>query len=891
MKNIGFLATFLLALLLVSCKTQSQLPEIYEGPPPPPTNDLTEVEQRNLDTLFVSAPRTVEKTATEAETAPESYDLPIYRASHTRINDLQHTKLDLRFDWANEKVIGEAWLTLKPFFYPTDSLTLDAKDFDIKSITLGKDKKKLDFEYDAQKIRIQLDKTYNRDESYMIHIVYEAVPSASGGSEAITSNQGLFFINADGEIPNKPQQIWTQGETNWNSRWFPTIDHPNERTSQEIILTVEDRFQTLSNGLRISSRKNSDGTRTDHWKMEKEHAPYLFMLAVGEFAVVEDQWRDMPLYYYVEPDYEASAKGIFSNTPEMLEFFSNKLDYPFPWDKYAQIVVRDYVSGAMENTSAVVFGDFVQKTKEELIDNHNEDIVAHEMFHHWFGDLVTCESWANLTMNEGFATYSEYLWFEHQYGADEADYHLLNDWNNYFGEASMNVHPLIHFQYNKNEDMFDRHSYQKGGSILHMLRNYIGDEAFWAGLNHYLKTHEYSAVESHDLRLSFEEVTGQDLNWFFNQWYFEKGHPNLDVQYGYDEEAKEVTVTVKQIQDPKEMLPVFQLPVAIDIYDEKGIPTRHEAWIDAREQEFRFPSAAKPALVNFDGDRVLLAEREENKTEEEFLFQFQYAKKFMDRYEALLSIAQSESPLVEQVLSIALDDPHWVIRAIAVDYQNMETADATLNDRLKAIAVDDPHSQVRALALEKLFEAAPPEMAQTAEAILKRDSATYVLGMALQILAEADPQKALPFAEKMQENAGNNLKPVVGSVYAANADQKYLPFFKDNIAQLDGPNAIAFATSYQQLAVELDLEAVKDAAAWFEKTGMNLDDSLWRRAASAKALADMRNGLLEKATSIKELMMQEAYQTQAEAIEKQVRRVIDNETDPQLKELYKQLEF
>ena len=189
-----------------------------------------------------------------------------------------------------------------------------------------------------------------------------------------------FLSTPRGEDPNKPQQIWTQGETEWNSKWFPTIDKPNERCTQEMYITVEDKFKTLSNGVLVNSIKNEDGTRTDFWKMAQPHAPYLFMIAVGEFAVVQDKWEGIPLDYYVEPEYERSARAIFGNTVEMLDFFSSKLGIKYPWAKYAQIVVRDYVSGAMENTTSVIFGDFVQKHEEDLIDNNNDRIVAHELF-------------------------------------------------------------------------------------------------------------------------------------------------------------------------------------------------------------------------------------------------------------------------------------------------------------------------------------------------------------------------------------------------------------------------------------------------------------------------------------------------------------------------------
>jgi len=382
--------------------------------------DIDEI--RNLDTLVVSASKDFDYEQLEN-------DLPSYNSSYKRLNDLLHTKLDLQFDWAKEQVNGIATITATPLARAQKVLELDAKNFNLHSVQTidGKD---MNYEYVDNVIYINLGRAYQPEEEYQVQINYTANPTigSDGGSAAITSDQGLFFINPTGEDPFKPQQIWTQGETEWNSRWFPTIDKPNERCTQEVILTVEDRFETLSNGLKISSKKNGDGTRTDHWKMDMPHAPYLFAIVIGEYAVVQERWKDISVDYYVEPPHEKDAKAIFPHTTEMLAFFSNKLGLDYPWPKYSQAVVRDYVSGAMENTTAVIFGEFMQDDARALVGNsYSEQIVAHEMFHHWFGDYVTCESWSNLTMNEGFANYSEYLWIEHKHGRLDADYHRYTE--------------------------------------------------------------------------------------------------------------------------------------------------------------------------------------------------------------------------------------------------------------------------------------------------------------------------------------------------------------------------------------------------------------------------------------------------------------------------------
>ena len=365
-----------------------------------------------------------------------------YQPATTQLHDLMHTRLRVRFDWQKQYLIGEATLTLKPYFYPQKTLILDAKGMDIKQVQLVADagEKDLKYTYDQHKLTITLDKTYTRTDQYQVFIAYTAKPNEleAKGSAAITSDKGLYFINPLGQDPNKPRQIWTQGETEANSAWFPTIDKPNQKMTQEIYITVEAKYTTLSNGSLQYSRKNADGTRTDYWKMEKPHSPYLAMLAVGEFAVIKDKWRNIDVDYYVEPQYKNTAKAVFGNTPTMMEFFSTKLGFDYPWNKYAQVVVRDFVSGAMENTTASTFMESVQVDRRGLLDANWDYIIAHELFHQWFGDLVTLESWANLPLNESFANYSEYLWEEHKNGKMSADVAGLKEMQTYLGEAETN---------------------------------------------------------------------------------------------------------------------------------------------------------------------------------------------------------------------------------------------------------------------------------------------------------------------------------------------------------------------------------------------------------------------------------------------------------------------
>ena len=802
---------------------------------------LPETEYRQLDTLTVSAPRPGGTEAPETEPGPESYSLKEYNPSAKRENDLLHTKLDLRFNWEKEQVTGKATLTLKPYFYPTGKVTLDAKGFEFQKVTFEGSNEPLKYEYDGDQVAIELGKKFNRNEEYKLYIEYTATPAQSGGSAAITSDKGLFFINPRGEDTGKPQQIWTQGETENNSRWFPTIDKPNERATDEIYVTVEDRFKTLSNGVLVSSKKNNDGTRTDYWKMDMPHAPYLVMLAIGEYAVVKDNWNGKPVEYYVEPKFEKYARNIFPHTPEMLQFFSDKLGVAYPWQKFSQVVVRDYVSGAMENTTAVVFGEFMNGTDRDLVDNlQNEKIVAHEMFHHWFGDYVTCESWANLTLNEGFANYSEYLWLEHEYGKDEADFHRLQEQSGYLQSAAQGIHPLINFGYEDKEEMFDAHSYNKGGLVLHMLRNYVGDDAFFAALGKYLKDNAFTAVEAHELRLAFEDVTGEDLNWFFNQWFFNEGQPDLKVDYDYDEETKQVTVTVEQTQDPKNMPPVFELPVAIDIYA-GGKTTRQNVRIDQRLQTFTFDSPTDPDLIVFDGDGVLLAEVEDEKSMDEYVYQFEHAPNFIHRIKALGKIADSEAPEAQVVLKEAMDDKFWLFRLFAIDHAGME--DAGMSAKIEQMAEKDPHSDVRLTALEKIGQTADKKYVPIVTRVAESDPAIKVVSAGLNALLEMDEAAALGIAGKLEKENSEGIVLALSGVYAKVGDPKRLAYFEEKFNEVGGYAQYTFLQNYAKLAAEGNAASMVSTAGKMKEIAMDGSKFFWMRYLATKSINDLHVAL------------------------------------------------
>lgn len=862
MKKLFF---FILTIsLLWSCKTKQTFTAVPD------------FEIRELDTLTVTAPKPDEFKS------PEEYSLPNYNPSHTRINDLIHTKLEVGFNWEKEQVLGKATLTLKPYFYPTQYAVLDAKNFDFKKIQLAGGKE-LKYEYDGKQVIIDLGREYKKEEEYQLFIDYVASPAAEGGSAAISSDKGLFFINPRGEEGEKPQQIWTQGETENNSRWFPTVDKPNERCTQEIYLTVQDKFETLSNGILISSNKNDDGTRTDYWKMDLPHAPYLFMVAIGEFAVIREEWKGKPVEYFVEKKYEKYAKDIYPYTTEMLSFFSEKLGVEYPWQKYSQITVRDYVSGAMENTTGVIFGEFMLGTDRELIDNlTNEKIVAHEMFHHWFGDLVTCESWANLTMNEGFANYSEYLWLEHKYGKDEADYHLMSELRGYLASANNEIHPLIHFGHADKEDMFDAHSYNKGGLVLHMLRNYVGDEAFFASLNKYLTDNKYSDVEADELRLAFEDVVGEDLNWFFDQWYFEAGHPMVEVTYSYDEATKKIKVLVEQIQNPQRQPAIFQMPVAIDIYKKNGEVERQNVWLDQRVQAFEFDISEKPNLVNFDAEKILLTEKIENKTEQEYLFQYQNAPTFLDRFEALDNLKESENITVRQIFKEALNDEFYVLRALSLSV--VDLTDEVIA-KIAELAANDPHSQVRYTAFEKLGDTGSTKYAPIAKKAIENDPAYQVVGGALQALVTLDKAAAAEMAQKLENEDNSSILEAIGEIYVATGDSKHLPFFERSWSKMQGFGAIGFIENYAVLSASTASETILGSAQKLETIATNMGKSPWVRFAAMNGVNTLHAEMVQRIESAGNTDTSELQDIDSQIIQV-IQKIKDTEENDRLKMMY-----
>jgi len=693
----------------------------------------------------------------------------IYRATATKINDLVHTKLDVRFDYQKAWMYGKAWITLHPHFYPTDSLTLDAKGMDIREVALVRGGKNipLHYSYDSAQLQIVLDKTYHADENYTVFINYVSRPNEvkEHGSDAITDAKGLYFINPTGADKDKPIQIWTQGETESNSVWFPTIDKPNQKTTEEIYMTVPAKYVTLSNGLLVSQKKNADGTRTDYWKMDLPHAPYLFFMGVGDYVIVKDHYKKLPVDYYVEKEYAPYARGIFGETPAMIGFYEKILGVPFAWPKYDQIVGRDYVSGAMENTTATLHQESAYQNARQLVDgNRWEEVIAHELFHQWFGDLVTTESWSNITLNESFADYSETLWDAFRHGKDAGDEKIESDREAYLSDPADEKLDLVRFYYADKEDVFDQVSYPKGGAILHMLHTWLGDSAFFKSLNLYLNTYRFKSTEAQQLRLAFESVTGEDLNWFWNEWYYGNGQPDLTINYDYSNGTERVIIDQTQTDAG-----IFKFPLAIDVYNGGASKTRYRVWVQDKSDTFYFPSATKPSLVNVDAEKVLLCRKTDNKSADEFEQQYKYGGNYMDRREALEYFADNKL----SNLAMGLSDPYHGLRLLTLEKieQSKGYSVPSVLATIESIADRDPDKLVQAKALEILVKLNDPKYEPLFQKYVN-DSSYSVSGQALDGLMKLHPSEAYNLAKKYSKDAKGKLGEVVSKSIMANATEE-----------------------------------------------------------------------------------------------------------------------
>ncbi|HXB91785.1 MAG TPA: M1 family aminopeptidase, partial [Puia sp.] len=525
----------------------------------------------------------------------------------------------------------------------------------------------------------------------------------------------------------------------------------------------------------------------------------------GDFAIVKDSYKGKDVNYYVEKQYAPVARRIFGNTPEMIAFYSKITGVDYPWPKYDQIVGRDYVSGAMENTTATLHEENAQQDARQLTDGNGwEDVIAHELFHQWFGDYVTTESWSNITLNESFADYSETLWNEHKYGKDAGDAINFIGIQSYLQQPENAGKDLVRFHYKDKEDVFDQVSYPKGGRILNMLRNYVGDSAFFKSLNLYLTTNKFKSAEAQNLRLAFEEVTGQDLNWYWNQWYYGSGHPKLTIDYVYNDNTKKVQVIVNQTQETGK---VFKLPIAIDIYHGAS-RERHKVWIENKTDTFTFAYNETPDLVNVDGDKVLLCEKKDNKTLDQFIFQYKYAGLYVDRREAIdFCSKHQDDPKAVALLKSALKDRFYRLRNFTLSKLDLkrDAVKTAFEPLIVDMATHDDNKTVKARAITLLGGLDNPSY-KTLFTQATSDSSYSVAGSALEALSEIDSTGAYAIAKRLvKEPSKGDLKNAISGVIIKSGDESNFDDIADNFEKMPvGGEKFQFVGPFSTLVAKVN---------------------------------------------------------------------------------------
>jgi aminopeptidase N len=746
------------------------------------------------------------------------------RYAPDRLVDLTHIALVLEVDPAARTVAGTATLQAKAVAPGVDHVELDAVELAIEQVTV--DGAARPFRHDGKRLRIELGTPRAIGDSFAIAVTYRGAP-----------RRGLYFIAPDEGYPKKPVQAWTQGQDEDSRYWFPCVDTPNEKATSELTVTVPSALFALSNGLLVSDRTNGD-KRTLHWKLDVPHSCYLVTLAVGDFAAIETTWRDVPVVYYVERGREAEAERTLARTPKMLELFSERFGVTYPYPRYAQVFVADFIFGGMENTSATTLTDSVLLDERAALDYDVDALVAHELAHQWFGDLVTCRDWGEGWLNEGFATYSEYIWREHHEGRDAADLEL-DEWREqYFGEDAGRYRRTIATKlYDEPIDIFDHHLYEKGGRVLHMLRHVLGDAAFWRALAHYLGKHRHGVVESRDLARAVEEATGRNVDWFFSQWVIDgAGHPELEVGVRWDASHSLAVVTIEQKQKVDARTPLFRIPTTMRFrIGERDVDVPLEV-VEPRHV-FHLRLEAEPVQAIFDPGAVVLASVKQEKPEPVWIAELAGATLAIDRGAAAHALARRGGPAAERALGESLDrDPYWAVRATAA--QGLGTLRSTsARDRLVRALVAERHPRARRAIARALGDFTFDAAAGSALAqIVERGDASYFV--------EAEACLAL----------GKTRTPRAGELLRAAATRES---FTDVIRQ----------HAYRGLA-----EARDDSALGLLVDGLRWGRLAQGRRAAAGALAHLVRGRRDReARDIRErielLLADRDFRVQAAAIE------------------------
>ncbi len=629
----------------------------------------------------------------------KSFELPGSKPHYNpdRPGQVEHIFLDLSLDIPKQRLQGNCTITLAPIRDGIDRLILNAVNLNIASVEVNGVGQQ--FDYDGEELALQLDPPTQVDKKLKITIAYSVEQP----------QRGIYFIQPDSHYPHKPTQVWTQGEDEDSRFWFPCFDYPGQLSTSEIRVRVPKQLMAISNGELIATNED-EGDKIYHWSQSQVHPTYLMTLAVGDFAEIRDQWQDKEVTYYVEKGREEDAKRSMGKTPRMMEFLSEKYGYTYAYPKYAQVCVDDFIFGGMENTSTTLLTDRCLLDARAALDNSNtERLVVHELAHQWFGDLVVIKHWSHAWIKEGMATYSEVMWAEHEYGSDEAAYYRLQDIRNYLSEDNERYRrPIVTHIYREAIELYDRHLYEKGACVYHMLRAELGEELFWKAIQTFVRDNAHSTVETIDLLRAIEKATGRNLMFLFDQYVLRGGHPDYKVAYSWDGDSNLAKVTVTQTQAKKgnnstNSLFDLKIPIGFGYQGEEVELTTFKVRVHEQEQTFYFPLPEKPLFVSFDVGNHTLKTVSLEYSLPELKAQLQLDPDPISRIHAATALGKKGGLEALKALSGSLqNDKFWGVRSEVAK----QLAQIKLDQAFDALVpgLQDSHPQVRRGVVDALGE-------------------------------------------------------------------------------------------------------------------------------------------------------------------------------------------
>jgi aminopeptidase N len=663
----------------------------------------------------------------------KSFELPGAKPHYNpdRPGQVEHIFLDLSFDIPNQRYEGTCTIRLNPVRDGLDRLTLDAVNLTIASVHVGKTKQP--FDYDGEQLTIRLEPTTQAGNAIEVAIAYSVDKP----------QRGIYFIAPDKHYPNKPVQVWTQGEDEDSRFWFPCFDYPGQLATSEIRVRIPKQLMAISNGELVKTEADGDD-KIYHWHQKQVHPTYLMTLAVGDFAELRDEWKGKPVTYYVEKGKEQEARISMGKTPQMIEFFSEKYGYAYPYPKYAQVCVDDFIFGGMENTSTTLLTDRCLLDERAALDNRNtESLVAHELAHQWFGDLVVIKHWSHAWLKEGMASYSEIMWTDHEYGAEEAAYYRLGEARNYLDEDSSRYRrPIVTHVYREAIELYDRHLYEKGACVYHMIRAELGDDLFWKAVATFVNDNAHKTVETVDLLRAIEKASGRNLLFLFDQFVYRGGHPDYKVAYAWDNDSNlaKVTVTQTQAKDGNgSQNELFDLKVPIGfgyLREERGkrgedsktktgsklktFPVR----IHEKEQTFYFPLEKKPDFVSFDVGNHILKTVVLEYPVPELKVQLKADPDPLSRIIAAETLAKKGGLEAVNALTDALkNEPFWGVRVEIA--KNLATIKLDQAFEGVTAGLKDSDARVRRATVEALATIKTRESYKALKAIAEEGDASY----------------------------------------------------------------------------------------------------------------------------------------------------------------------